>query len=167
MEPIGKRSATQAEARALSHPLRLRIIRLCLDRPLTNGELSERLKEQPATVLYHVRTLEKNGFLVRQEERRGKRGSREIPYLSTRKSISLDLGLSHGGDVAMVDATRTELLEAGPESVLTMTRLGVRLEPRDVQRFTQRVQRLVKDLHRADGSGDERVALMVLLHRRP
>ncbi len=167
MEPIGKRPATQAEARALSHPLRLRIIRLCLDRPLTNSELAERLKVEPATVLYHVRTLEKNGFLIRQEERRGRRGAREIPYLSTRKSITLDLGLAHGGDIAMLDATRTELLEAGPESVLTMMRLGVRLKPEDVQRFTQRATRLVKDLREADGSGDERVALMVLLHRRP
>jgi DNA-binding transcriptional ArsR family regulator len=167
MEPIGKRPATQAEARALSHPLRLRIIRLCIDRPLTNGELAKRLKEEPATVLYHVRTLEKNGFLVRQQERRGRRGAREIPYLSTRKSLTLDLGPSLGGEMAMLDATRSEVLEAGPDSVLTLSRLGVRLKPEDVQRFTVRVMRLVKDLHDADGSGDDRVALMVLFHRRP
>lgn len=166
MQKIGKRPATLAEARALAHPLRLRILRLCLDEPLTNREIAQRLREDPATVLYHVRTLQKNGFLARQPERRGRRGAREIPYLSTRKSITLDLGHFAGGDTALLDATRAELLESGPASVLTLSRLGVRLSPRDVERFTQRVERLGRDLHAADGSGDERVALLALLHRR-
>ncbi|HWH37693.1 MAG TPA: winged helix-turn-helix domain-containing protein [Candidatus Limnocylindrales bacterium] len=163
----GKRPATQAEARALSHPLRMRIIRLCLDQPLTNREIAARLKAQPATVLYHVRTLERTGFLVRQPERRGRRGAREIPYLSTRKSMTLELGLAMGGDVAMLDATRAELIEAGPQSVLTLTRLGVRVSAADRLRYEQRIIKLVNDLRADDGSGDERVALMVLLHRRP
>ncbi|HVM30824.1 MAG TPA: winged helix-turn-helix domain-containing protein [Candidatus Limnocylindrales bacterium] len=163
---MGKRPATQAEARALSHPLRLRIIRLCLDQPLTNREIARALKSDPATVLYHVRTLEKNGFLLRQPERRGRRGSREIPYLSTRKSLTLELGLSASGEIAMVDATRAELLEAGPQALLTMTRLGVRLSPGDVLRFVGRIEALSRDLNAADGSGQEPVAMLVLMHRR-
>ena len=62
MKPA-RRPATRAEARALAHPLRLRILRLCLDEALTNREIAERVREQPATVLYHVRTLVRNGFL--------------------------------------------------------------------------------------------------------
>ena len=72
-----------------------------------------------------------------------------------------------GGDVAMLDATRAELIEAGPQSVLTLTRLGVRVSAADRLRYEQRIIKLVNDLRADDGSGDERVALMVLLHRRP
>src|SRR5262245_44839912 len=50
-----RRSATEAEARALASAVRLRIMRLCLDRPLTNKEIAERLGVNPATTLHHVR----------------------------------------------------------------------------------------------------------------
>jgi DNA-binding transcriptional ArsR family regulator len=162
-----RRPATQAEARALSHPLRLRIIRLCLDEALTNRDIARRLGEEPATVLYHVRTLVTNGFLVRQPERRGRRGAREIPYLSTRKSISLDLGLDSGVDAAMIEATRDELVEAGPESVLTFTRLGLRLSPAAIESVAGRLAELADEFRDADDPAGEPVALTVLLHRRP
>ncbi len=162
-----KRPATQAEARALSHPLRLRIIRLCLDQPLTNREIADRLGVEPATVLYHVRTLERNGFLVRQPERRGRRGAREVPYLSTRKSLTLDLGLSSDVDVAVLDATRAELIEAGPAALLTMSRLAVRLPQELLEQFEARIVELVKDFHDADEPAGDPVALTVLMHRRP
>ena len=87
-----RRPATDAEAKALASGIRLRIIRLCLDRALTNKEIAERLDANPATVLHHVRTLVATGFLVPQEERRGPRGTREVPYLSTTKSWQLSLG---------------------------------------------------------------------------
>jgi len=163
----GKRPATQAEARALSHPLRLRIIRLCLDEPLTNLQIAERLDQLPATVLYHVRTLEKNGFLVRQPEQRGRRGAREVPYLATRKSITLDLGLDSGVDVAMLDATRAELIEAGTGSVLTFSRLGIRLPPEAIDTVVGRIEELVTDYSAAEDATGEPVALLVLFHRRP
>ncbi|HUG49162.1 MAG TPA: winged helix-turn-helix domain-containing protein [Candidatus Limnocylindria bacterium] len=165
--PPAKRPATPAEIRALAHPLRLRIIRLCLDEALTNREIAQRLRAEPATVLYHVRTLRRNGFLVAQPERRGKRGAREIPYLSTRKSITLDLGLAPGVDAAMLEATRDELIEAGPESVLTMSRLGIRLPPDRIGEFEARLESLVRDYAAAEDPTGEPVAMLVLLHRRP
>ena len=39
--PVVRRPATAAEAKALTHPLRMRILRLCLDRSLTNKQLAE------------------------------------------------------------------------------------------------------------------------------
>src|SRR6478672_3630381 len=63
-EPEPKPEATLAETRALAHPLRLRIIRLLYDRSLTNRELARALGEHPATVLHHVRTLLRNGFIA-------------------------------------------------------------------------------------------------------
>ena len=49
-----RRPATRAEARALAHPLRLRIIRLCLDEALTNREIAQALYISEVTVKVHV-----------------------------------------------------------------------------------------------------------------
>ena len=165
MKP-GRRPATRAEARALAHPLRLRILRLCLDEALTNREIADRVREQPATVLYHVRTLAKNGFLVAEAERRGRRGAREIPYRATRKSWTLEFAPTGSGHVAPVDAFRAEMLEAGPASVLQSARLGVRLRPTDLARLQRRLQAAVMTAHEADHSDGEPVSLYIGLHRR-
>src|SRR5438045_1919920 len=82
--------AGEAEARALASAIRLRILRLCLDRALTNKEIAQRLEANPATTLHHVRKLVDTGFLAPQPERRGTRGAREVPYLATRKSWRMD-----------------------------------------------------------------------------
>jgi predicted ArsR family transcriptional regulator len=87
-----RRAATDEEARAIASPLRLRILRLCLDRPLTNKQIAQVLGRDPASVLYHVRTLVRTGFLVAEGERRGARGAREVPYRATGKSWVLDVG---------------------------------------------------------------------------
>jgi DNA-binding transcriptional ArsR family regulator len=172
MEPIvslgdSRPLATQAEARALSHPLRLRILRLCREESLTNGELAERLGEVPATMLFHVRTLEKTGFLRREEERRGRRGAREVPYRATGKSLTLRFGPDPEGELAIIDATRAEVAEAGPEATLTLSRLASRLSPRQVDDFVRRLEALERDFVAADGLGDQSVAMMVVMHRRP
>ena len=88
-----RRPATEAEARALASALRLRILRLCLDRARTNKELAKLLAVNPATMLHHVRTLVETGFLVAEDERRGSRGARELPYRATGKSWTLSVGL--------------------------------------------------------------------------
>src|SRR5690348_14156158 len=106
-----RRTATDAEARALASGIRLRILRLCLDHPLTNKEIAARLAVNPATVLHHVRKLVETGFLAAQDERRGARGSREVPYLATGKSWRLDYGQPPvaGSGQAMMDAFLDEI----------------------------------------------------------
>jgi DNA-binding transcriptional ArsR family regulator len=161
-----RRPATRAEARALAHPLRLRILRLCLDEPFTNRELAARLGQQPATVLYHVRTLARSGFLVPEAERRGRRGAREIPYRATRKSWSLDLQPGPTTHTAPVDAFRAELAEAGPDSVLESVRLGVRLPPKALDRLLRRLGAAAMAAHDADDPEGEAVSIYIGVHRR-
>lgn len=161
-----RRPATRAEARALAHPLRLRILRLCLDEALTNRELADRLDRDPATVLYHVRTLLRTGFLRREAERRGRRGAREIPYRSTRKSWTLSFEPDTTGTLAMIDATRSELVEAGADGVLELIRTALRLAPERVEALSRRVQGLIEETMADDGSGDESVGILVAVHRR-
>src|SRR5258707_8984566 len=106
-----RRPATEEEARALASSLRLRILRLCLDRALTNKEIAARLDANPATTLHHVRKLVATGFLAPQEERRGARGAREVPYLATGKSWTMDVRESgvRGHGTAMIEAFLDEI----------------------------------------------------------
>ena len=161
-----RRPATRAEARALAHPLRLRIIRLCLDEPLTNRELADRLGEQPATVLYHVRTLTRTGFLVAEAERRGRRGAREIPYRSTRKSWGLSLPPDLAGNVAVIDAARAEIVDAGPEAVVQLVRLGIRLRRERLDEIDRRLGELINEALAADDPEGEPIGILLAVHRR-
>ncbi len=114
----------EAEARALASAVRLRILRLCLDGALTNKEIARRLGVNPATTLHHVRTLVDTGFLAAQPVRRGTRGAREVPYLATRKSWTLDVAESGvtGGRAAMLEAFLQEVRLVDAESRLRPAR---------------------------------------------
>src|SRR4051794_14286490 len=115
---MDKRPATPAEAKALSNPLRLRILRLCLDEALTNKELADRLGKDPGTLLHHVRTLVDTGFLAPEAVRAGATGALEKPYRATGKSWDLSVGDEPSNVVAPIDALRAEVLEAGDDAVL-------------------------------------------------
>ena len=100
--------ATPAELKALAHPLRLRILRLCLRDSLTNKQLADRLGKDPATTLHHVRTLLRSGFLEAEPPRTGETGALEKPYRSTNKSWALSIPRSDQvtAVVASIAATR-------------------------------------------------------------
>ena len=143
-----RRAATEAEAKALASGVRLRIIRLCLDKALTNKEIAERLGANPATTLHHVRTLVATGFLVPGEERRGARGAREVPYRSTHKSWTLDVHEHDvsGGKQAILDAFLDEIrlvdldTDAGK-----FARLGLRLTPAECDELESRFTELLDE----------------------
>ncbi|HKF85726.1 MAG TPA: helix-turn-helix domain-containing protein [Candidatus Limnocylindrales bacterium] len=167
-----RRPATADEARALSNPLRLRILRLCLDRALTNEELAARLGLNAGTVLHHVRLLVRTGFLAAEGERRGARGSIERPYRATGKSWTLDVGEEEGtgktstGTLALIDAFRAEVAEASPQAIMNTSRLGVRLTAPQLAAFGERIMSLVNDLKEADDPAGEPYGFLVGMHRR-
>jgi predicted ArsR family transcriptional regulator len=141
-----RRPATEDEARALASSLRLRILRLCLDRALTNKEIAARLQTNPATTLHHVRKLVATGFLAPQEERRGTRGAREVPYLATGKSWTLDVhdsGVS-GGGAAMIQAFLDEV-QLVDQDAAPFARLGLRLSEPDLDELRERLQAILED----------------------
>src|SRR4051812_12127816 len=123
-----RRPADEAEAKAIASPLRLRILRLALHEPRTNKEIAEALGRNPASVLHHVRTLVDTGFLVEQPRRRGRRGSRELPYLASGKSLYMDYGEPDtvvGRDLLL--RTFLEEIQGLPAGALDSSRLGFRL----------------------------------------
>jgi DNA-binding transcriptional ArsR family regulator len=162
-----RRPATPEEARALANPLRLRILRLCLDRALTNKQVAERLGRDPGTILHHVRMLVATGFLVADGERRGARGAVERPYRATRKSWTLDVGERASTDLAIVDAFRGELAEVQPSDIHVLTRLGVRLRPKVRDAFSQRLAAIAEELAVADDPDGEPCGLLLAMHAQP
>ena len=84
-----RQSATLEEVRALAHPLRLRIIRLTYDRSLTNKELASELGENPATVLHHVRTLLRTGFLEPDRDARPTGSVEDVVGVLTARELEI------------------------------------------------------------------------------
>ena len=124
--PVGtRRVATETEAKALASTVRMRIQRVCLQEAHTNKEIAGVLGKDPASTLHHVRRLVDTGFLAALPVRRGTRGSREIPYLATRKSWRLSI--PSGNDTLL--ATFLEEAAQVPIDELDTARLGLLLSP--------------------------------------
>jgi predicted ArsR family transcriptional regulator len=164
--PEERRAATDDEARAIASPLRLRILRLCLDQPLTNKQIADELDRDPASVLHHVRTLVRTGFLAPEGERRGARGAREVPYRATGKSWTMEVvdpEQSRRKGIALVEAFFEDALRVGLDSV-DSTRLGLRLTSEEHEELTRRIAELVEEF-KGRGSDGEPWSLFVALHR--
>ncbi len=165
-----RKAATEAEVRALAHPLRLRIIRALYDAPRSNRELARALREDPATVLYHVRTLVKTGFLAPAGTRPGARGQTEKLYRSTGKSwrINIDAGLPAADAVsrASLDAFWREVQDAGPTADLSTSRLALVLGPERRDELMARLREVLDEFAMRDDPDGEPLALFLAMHRR-
>ena len=170
------RPPTLHEARALAHPLRIRILRLCLDRARTNSELAAALDQRPATVLYHVRTLLRTGFLAEEPQRPGPRGTVEKPYRATGKSGRLDDAMS-GADGAVLRAifaaVAAEVSEAGPDALLEGVRMPLRLRPDQLAELLAQLREVLRRLPSGgeylaapDDPGADAYALLLVVHKR-
>lgn len=155
-----RRPATEAEAAALASGIRLRIIRLTHSEALTNKELAERLGRDPATTLHHVRKLVDTGFLTPQPSRRGNRGAKEIPYLSTGLSWQLTgVSLYEGVGKAVLEAYLAEIAEIN-EGELSQTRLVTWLSEPERHELEDRVRELFEEYRsRAEPGTGERTAI--------
>jgi DNA-binding transcriptional ArsR family regulator len=156
--PRERTPATVKELRALGHPLRLRILRLCGQRELTNKQLADRLGKDPGTVLYHVRQLVDAELIEPVPVRAGDSGALEKPYRSTGRSWWLAGSL--GGmepEVAMapIQAFEAELLEAGPDSVATFERFTLHLSPEDLVELDRRIVAVLDEFVETDAERRE------------
>ncbi|WP_436495816.1 ArsR/SmtB family transcription factor [Actinokineospora sp. HUAS TT18] len=161
-----KREATPAELEALGSAIRLRIIRLAYQRPLTNKEIAERLGKDPATTLHHVRKLVAAGFLEAMPERRGNRGAKEIPY----RAAGVSWGLSFRDDdrvglaEAMLQAYLGEVSDAGLGKLL-QTRLVVQIDESAKAELMDRIEAVLDEfVQRPLEPGAERTAVYVAFY---
>lgn len=164
--PVPRRPATEEEARALASAVRLRILRLTLDQALTNKEIAERLDRNPASTLHHVRRLVDTGFLAAEPVRRGRRGSREVPYRATGKSWTVSVAPAHAGNgQAMLAAFLDEVADLDPGETLT-TRLGLRLTAEETTELATRVQGILDEFdQRPRSEHGEPVGVFFMVYR--
>ena len=168
---VVRRPATAAEAKALAHPLRMRILRLCLDQALTNKQLAEWLGKDPGTVLHHVRALVATGFLVPDEVRQGEKGALEKPYRATGKSWTLSLEETPVGEVthtqAMLEAFLAELAEAGPGAATGFNRLALTLNEASREELQDRVLAILDEfVTRGPDPDGQPYGLLFAMHHR-
>jgi DNA-binding transcriptional ArsR family regulator len=163
-----RRLATAEERKALAHPLRLRILRLCLDESLTNKEMAHALGKDPGSTLFHVRKLVEQGFLEAEQVRTGKGGALEKPYRATGKSWDLDMGLTDSSSgLNMLDAFRAEFIEAEPRTLLMSSRAAMRLNDQHLQELRDRLQDIIDEFVGMKDSDGRRVSFLAAMHERP
>jgi DNA-binding transcriptional ArsR family regulator len=165
-----RRRATAQEAKALGHPLRLRILRLCGEQELTNKQLADRLGRDPGGVLYHVRQLVDAGLLQPAAVRTGDSGALEKPYRADGRSWWLDGPLADAEpDVAFapIAAFQEELREAGPESVQVFERFALHLSPTDTAELDRRILAVLDEYVQTDEQRRAQPLLsgILVLHR--
>lgn len=151
----------QARARALSSPLRLRILRVCGFAPRTNKELADLFDVNPGTMLHHVRTLTQTGFLEADPERSGAQGAREVPYRATGLSWRSPMP---GKSVVVVETFLRGIEGLAPEEV-DVAWLGLKLNTAHREELESRIRDLLEEFkarpHDPDG---ETYSLFTALH---
>lgn len=150
----------QSRARALSSPLRLRILRLCLHESRTNKEIADLLQLNPATSLHHVRTLVSNGFLEAEEARRGNRGAKEVPYRSTKSSWGTRIP-----DAAplLVDTFLKEINGLEPQE-MQVVRVGLKLSEETQKEMMARLREVIEDYAMREPTPDGVPTSLFLAH---
>ncbi|MDE0546490.1 transcriptional regulator [Microbacterium sp. C7(2022)] len=134
-------AAAEARLRALSSPLRLRVLRLCAFESRTNKELAELLGVNPGTMLHHVRTLVQTEFLVAEPERAGGRGAREVPYRAT--GLSWRTPMKDQNRVLV--ETFLQQIDGLAEDEMDTVWLGLRLNAEHKAELDERLSRLVTE----------------------
>ena len=158
---MDRRPATPEEARALANPLRLRIIRLCLNQAMTNEQLATRLGRNAGSMLHHVRMLVDTGFLAPEEERRGARGSssgRTGRPASRGRSTSATrrgLGKTNLRTLALIEAFRAEVAECRGRDRRALAARGPACGRTRATRSQERIEALVAGPHGADDPDGE------------
>lgn len=158
-----------ARARALSSPVRWRILRLCLHEARTNKELADLLGVNPGSMLHHVRTLVSTGYLEAHEARRGARNAVEIPYLATEQTWRAAHGVSQLNEI-MVEVLQQETRGLAPDDV-RVWRAGVCLDDALRAEFEQRLTGLIDEFTRRGARlgphEGEAWSMMTFLHPGP
>jgi DNA-binding transcriptional ArsR family regulator len=152
---------SRARARALSSPLRLRILRFCLHEAHTNREIADEFALNPGTSLHHVRTLLDTGFLRAEPSRRGRRGATEVPYLATRRSWDADVP---GVGPILVQTFLDEIADV-PAEELMIGRLGLKLNAEHERELLSRLFGVLAEYKELPADEDGRpLSVMIAAH---
>jgi DNA-binding transcriptional ArsR family regulator len=143
------RQATAEEAKALAHPVRIRILQVLRGQSKTNKEIAETLGTTPGATLHHINLLAEQGFIEAQGERIGRRGAREVPYSATGKTTVL----SFQENTPTALNVRSAILQSAFDSYAAAsevdrfgeTSITLHLTPERLAEFRQKLQTLVAE----------------------
>ena len=132
--------------RALSHPLRLRMLSLMWPGPMSAAELARELDVSHALASQHLRRLDAAG-LVSLAEERTRRGGRERRYRTVHGSPLSDRGALLAETLTHTLRERASRRAAGTEGVTVDAELWV--DPQVWEHFLVRLAALTGELHDA------------------
>ena len=152
-----RRLAGMEQVRALSHPLRLRLLELFAECPRTTKQAAEVLGEAPTRLYHHVAALERAG-LVRLRETRQNRGTTEkyfeasaqrfLAGTETASLLGKDAPTQAAVGFVLFDQAREELVHAlgadPPPGVLMAVRGILRLSKSQAKRLQKELLALLK-----------------------
>ena len=170
---VTERITRLEQVRALSHPLRLRLLEMFAERPRTTMQAAEELGEAPTRLYHHVAALERAG-LIRVRETRRKRGTTEKYFEAVAhrylggEQAAVDLGdkgtqrdLEALG-LVVFDQARNELVQALASAkkeeppALVAVRAVLRLSPRGAKRLKKELHELLERLHFSQQGAQEK-----------
>ena len=154
-------AADQARGRALSSPLRMRILRFCLHESHSNREIAQEFDLNPGTSLHHVRTLLDTGLLSAEAGRPGKRGTTEIPYRAT--GLSWTSSMPDQGPILI--QTFLDDIKGIEAEDLGVWRLGFKFNAATENDLSERITELLVEFKDRGPDVDGRpLSIMVAVH---
>ncbi|MEM7249221.1 MAG: winged helix-turn-helix domain-containing protein [Acidobacteriota bacterium] len=170
------------QLKALSDPLRARILTELCKAELTTKQVAESLGEKPTRLYHHVESLERAG-LIRLTHTRQNRGTLEKYFRSVARRFEVGGALLGGGSDdalttmidTLLDQTRNEChrLASGEEpleqlldkEVGLLSFVELHADQKTIDRLTRRLRRLVEDLtaeaERGEGEDERRYRLLL------
>lgn len=148
--------------KALSHPLRQRLLFALAGRPATISQLAAHLGSQKGNVAHHLKVLREAG-MVRVGETRQVRGGTEQYYERTARRLVIG-GLQPAPTTALFGAVTEELLRSPQDPLLTLRHL--RLGPEQAARLRATLEELV-DGADSDPEGEAGYGVLVAMYRQP
>jgi DNA-binding transcriptional ArsR family regulator len=146
--------------RALSHPLRYRLLGLLLQRAATLSQLAEALGQNKGNISHHLKVLEE-AELVRVVRTRRVQGGTERYWGRTAWMLGL------GGDAAatglMLRLSAGELLPLRPDAPGGYGALRTRLSADQVEAFSKRLFELAREFDATDSPGEPVYGLVFAL----
>jgi DNA-binding transcriptional ArsR family regulator len=105
------------QLRALADPLRMRILEQLVQRPMTMSQLGDAFGESTAKMHYHVRELEKFGF-IKLVEKRERGGFIEKYYRAVARDVKVPPDLLNASPTSELARTVQDYLEKVSREVL-------------------------------------------------
>ncbi len=153
--------STAAQFRAISDPMRTRILNIILNEPATAKQIATRLGATPGAIGHHLHVLEEAG-LAQIIARRLVRGIVAKYYTRTARLFQFEMPRDvtgpHSVGLDLMTRARDEMAEtiaAGAEDPYREVSFAhVRLSPERVKEYQARLVALVEDLVREPPDGD-------------